>query len=88
VEYPVFPALSRHQPANCWFNPLAPTTPVEQASTPAKVSVPLKTTFTAVLFQPSALGRGESVYPVCGAVLSIEKLTVFPASLFPALSTA
>jgi len=53
-------------------------------ATPDKLSAQLNVAVTLVLFQPAALGSGESAVAIVGGVLSMltvrEVLAVFPAT--------
>src|SRR5215472_1381542 len=84
----VLPARSRAVPETAWLAPsVEATTWVGQKSTPLSASEQLKLTVTLVLFQPAALGEGDTMAAIAGAVSSMFKVA-FALAVFPALSLA
>jgi len=82
-----FPALSVQVPLTVCPAPSdVSVTGAEQESIPERLSVPVNDTVALVLFQPFALGAGDSVAAATGGVLSILTFAVTGTLTFPALS--
>src|SRR5438477_195217 len=84
----VLPATSVTVPETTWASPsLVRVTGGGQEATGAPPSEQVKVTTTSVLFQPFALGSGDRVAAMVGAVLSMRTVRLAEAWL-PARSTA
>ena len=84
----LFPATSVAEPEIAWFAPSVATATGEgQVATPERESPQVKLTVTLELFQPAALGAGETAAAIVGGVLSILSVTLVEV-LFPAASVA
>ena len=73
----LFPALSVAVPETTWFAPsLVKVWAGGQTATPDVASLHMKVTVTLVLFQPAALGAGDTIALIAGRSLSTPTATV------------